>query len=547
MMLSMISQPRAGWHKSCLSSNDAIVYYSNSLPINKLDSFKQALNPSVWREYLQPFACAIVNESSHEVVLVRDHLGLEPLYYYYQTGIKLIFAQSIPEILQQLSRTPPLCKNQIHMLFAENKTYSDETFYQDIYRVEPGHLLHFKADGTMMKKAFWQLSPHGAMLQYADDRDYVEHFTTLMNEAIVNAVGDQTNIAAEFSAGLDSSAVYCATANNNICRPSLFMHVARPETISMSRYNDSYEKAFMAHYQLTDIHRIGADDFDPIQVFNKYAAWFAGPAPYLFSMFANPVHRAVAAGKHPILLSGFGGDQCVSNQVPLNFFLPELIHCGDYRQAWRELTQPNWIKKTLQYAKYAHPRLYAQALKMKLLKRHVTNVLRPKAAYQPTMLHPYERMCYPSVRAAECALLQGPESHEVRMRIEYSSIVSKKMGFEYRYPLLFPKLLEFMVSLPTIQKRRDGRGRYLIRQYLSKFIPGDLFSTYRKQDGLGIVPSTFDMFQKNFEQGCYQEAFKDMPYSHLIRHAHKPIAIRNNIKGFMLKAFDQSDSAKINI
>ena len=144
-------------------------------------------------------------------------------------------------------------------------------------------------------------------------------------------------------------------------------------------------------------------------------------------------------------------------------------------------------------------------------------------------------MHYPSVRETECALLQGAHSHEVRMRIEDSSIVSKQMGFEYRYPLLYPKLLEFMLSVPTIQKQRDGRGRYLIRQYLSQFIPNDLFGTYRKKSGLGIVPSTFDLYQKQYEQGCYQEAFKDLPYPHLIKNKHQPIALRNHIKGFMLK------------
>ena len=169
------------------------------------------------------------------------------------------------------------------------------------------------------------------------------------------------------------------------------------------------------------------------------------------------------------------------------------------------------------------------------MKRHISNTLRPKSFYKSSTLHPYERMHYPSVRETECSLLQGSNSHEVRMRIEYSSIVSKKMGFEYRYPLLYPKLLEFMLSVPTKQKRRDGRGRYLIRQYLSQYLPGDLFNTYRKQDGLGIVPSTFDLYQKQYDQGCYQTAFKDLPYPHLIQDKQQPIKLRNTIKGFMLQ------------
>lgn len=490
-------------------------------------------NVSLWREHVQPFAVVCKNPSTHEVVLIRDHLGLEPLYYGYDLNKKLIFAQTIPEILKQLPSTPPLLESQVEMLFSEHKYYSDETLYQGIYRVEPGHIMHFKSDGSVIKKAFWTLDPHVPLLEYADTRDYVDHFSSLMDESICHATKNQTNIASEFSAGLDSSAVYCAAANRHVF-PKLYMHAESSEAPSMHPYVTYYEEQFIDHFQLNDIQRIGADDFDPIEVFAQYAAWFAGPAPYLFFMFANPVHKAVSAGKHPILLSGFGGDQCVSGQVPVNFFIPELIHQGQYQQAWRELKGSNGIKKILNLAKYSHPKLYDQALKLKIAKKRLAHVGRSKIMHHVPGVHPYETMYYTSARAAECALLQGIESHEVRMRIEYSSIVSKKMGFEYRYPLLYPKLLEFMMRVPTLQKRYDGRGRYLMREYLAKYTPGNIFHDYRKKDGLGIVPSAFNVFQEKFNQGSYQSIFQDLPYEERIKSKYKPIELRNMIKGLML-------------
>ena len=514
-------------------SDGCVIYYYNHFP-EAITSFESALKLSLWRNYFKPFACVIVHPKSKETILIRDHLGIAPLYYCCHHGKKLIFGDTIPSVLKCLPSTPPFLENQINMLFSEVKHYSDETFYQSIYRVEPGHLMHFKSDGSVVKRPFWQLEPHGTQLYYDNDQDYLEHFSMLMSEAIHNATEDQSNIAAEFSAGLDSSAVYCAARGINVA-PKLYMHIANPGTKSADVYNALYEKAFIDHYQLTDIQRIDAEDFNPIQVFKDSAAWFAGPAPYLFSMFAHNIHRAVSAENHPILLSGFGGDQCVSGQIPLNFYMPELIHQGSYQQAWQELSPKKHISRFLHYAKYTHPSLYDLAMKMHVLKQQIENSFRPKSAHQSCLVHPYLKSYHRTIRGAECSLLQGPNSHEVRMRIEYSSIVSKKMGFEYRYPLLYPKLLEFMLSLPLAQKRRNGRGRYLIRQYLSQFLPNDIFSAYRKEEGLGIVPSTFDMFQQNYEQGYYRDEFKAMPYSHLIYHKHQPIELRNHIKGFMLQ------------
>jgi asparagine synthase (glutamine-hydrolysing) len=539
--VNLLKLQPAGHYQARKIADGTLIYHDGPLP-GGLSSFDEALRSIMWREHLQPFACAMVDPHSNEMLLVRDHLGIAPLYYCYYLGKTLIFGETIPAILAQLPQTPALQEHQMEALFAEHKVYSDETFYQGIYRVEPGHIMHFKSNGSIAKIAYWQLEREGSELHYQKDSDYLEHFSELMTEALQNATANHQNIAAEFSAGLDSSAVYCAATQINI-HPTLYMHIAQSGTKSAEVYNSSYEKSFVDHYSLSDICRVGADGFDPIEVFKEYATWFAGPAPYLFFMFADRLSRAVSAGKHPILLSGFGGDQGVSGQIPANFFMPELIRQRKYQEAWRalsskpvSLTAPvQWTKKAIHYAQYMHPALYELVMTLRQWKKRANNGFRHAAGKQSLLVHPYVKNSYTSVREAEWFLLQGPLSHEVRMRIEYSSIVSRKMGFEYRYPLLYPKLLEFILSVPYTQKRREGAGRYLIRRYLAQCLPGDIFSTYRKEEGLGIVPSTFDYYQKQVEAGRYAQEFSDLPYAHLIKHPYQPMEMRNYIKGFMLK------------
>ncbi|MDF1678507.1 MAG: asparagine synthase-related protein [Legionellaceae bacterium] len=514
--------------------SDTLLYHTAIQLPNAVQTFASCLDLATWRDHLHPFAVACLNAQTNEAVLVRDHLGMEPLYYCHYLGKQLFVAQTIPELLKQLPSTPPLLESQIDMLFSHYKYYSDETLYQGIYRVEPGHLMHFKADGTVLKRPYWKLDANGEYLQYKDKSDYFEHFSSLMDEAILHATQNHTNLAAEFSAGLDSSAIYCAAAKHRLS-PKLYMHISLPGSQASEQYVADYENAFIKYFKLNDIQRIGADGFDPIDIFDTYAEWFAGPAPYLFPMFVSNVHRAVAEGKHPILLSGFGGDQCVSGVMPLNFVVPELIQQRQYGEAWQALGTANPLKKIIRYAQYTHPQIYKRAIQLKRTRNRVTNIVRSKARYRNPEFHPYTVMYCRSAREAECELIQGAHSHEVRMRIEYSAIVSKKFGFEYRYPLLYPKLLEFVASLPADIKRYDGSGRYLIRQYLAKAIPGDIFKAYKKKQGLAIVSSTFDHFTKNYHEGTYQTFFKDLPYPHLVAHEAKQIEVRNAIKGYMLK------------
>ena len=67
--------------------------------------------------------------------------------------------------------------------------------------------------------------------------------------------------------------------------------------------------------------------------------------------------------------------------------------------------------------------------------------------------------------------LQGSRSHHIRMRIEYSALVAKKMGFQYAYPLLYPPLVEFCFQLPSEYIFRNGQRRYLMKQFYQQILP----------------------------------------------------------------------------
>lgn len=529
---------------SCLESkyttHHLVIEYSGVLP-QHTDSLEKALNPNHWAHHFHPFAC-VIHDTQHAIILlIRDHLGVEPLYYHFSDQV-LIVSQTIGEILHHLQKRPDYNQRVLKKMGIGWMDYTDETHYKGIYRVEPGCTMHFKPDGSVIKKPFWTLTPKGPTLHYQDNRDYLAHFSSLMDESLLNSVGQHASYcASEFSAGLDSSAIYC-TARDLGISPRLFMHQAPPGTRYAETYNINYEHAFLQHYPDAQILRIGSESFDPIEVFQQHATWFAGPAPYLFFMFATPLHRAVAQGKYKILLSGFGGDQCISGQIPKNFYIPELLRAGQFQRAWHELfgfkpskSLMTTMKRTANYVSMMHSWPYFVSISYKMLRWHL--------GLQADPVHPYHWRHYRSVRGAEWYLLQGPDSYETRMRIEYSSIVAKKMGFSYRYPLLYPKLLEFMMSLPLEQKRSSGQGRYLMQRYL-EYKLGNMFQTYCKSEGLAIIPSTLHMFQQIYEQGGYDYYFPNRTVvKQQIKRKDNFLQMSRQIQTFMLRFAEESRRA----
>lgn len=511
---------------------ECVVYSSSVKDSVPIASFEDAANPAIWRGLYHPFAHVVVNTATGECVLVRDHLGLRPLYYWWQSG-RLIFGDTIPDILRHLPNAANLLDSEVVDLFADIKYYTDNTIYAGVRRVEPGHIVHCKPDGRMVKSAFWRLEQEGNTLRYRDEREYLEHFSSLMLESVQNATRGVPLLAAEFSAGMDSTAVYGACAQLGL-NPALFMHGAPAESSYALTYNSHYERAFEARYPSAAIHRIMAENFDPVRVFQEYASWFGGPSPYIFELFAHNLHRAVSATGHTILLSGFGGDQGVSGHIPTRLILPALISGKKFRQAWAESAPLDKMRRFLLLAQCAHPSLHKLMWRARDLKSGIGNALKGPNQKPDAGANPYRRHYFKTVREAEWSFLQGPDSHEIRMRIEYSSVVAKKMGFEYRYPLLFPKLLEFFLSLPIEQKRRHGVGRYLMRRYLAQLMPSAPFNAYHKKEGLDIMPATMDAFKAQWAKGVFQDAFESLPFAALTQDPTPHRAMIKTVKAFML-------------
>ena len=62
----------------------------------------------------------------------------------------------------------------------------------------------------------------------------------------------------------------------------------------------------------------------------------------------------------------------------------------------------------------------------------------------------------------------GLDNNHISYRIEDSALIARHYGFKYKYPLLYPKLVEFCNRLPLSMKRQNGLARIMIRKYLAQ-------------------------------------------------------------------------------
>jgi asparagine synthase (glutamine-hydrolysing) len=445
---------------------------------------------------------------------------LEPFYYYFKKG-QFIFGSSIPDIINNLPHTAEINTSQVLDLFSNGlnteQMYSDETCYQDIYRVEPGHKLTIKSN-QIQKTRFWQLDKDSSTIHLKSDAAYLEHFSELMSESIKSLTADTSTPASEFSGGIDSSSILIAAQQNGI-QPALFRHI--PTDNRNDDDNAEYINAneVIKHLRPEKVYNIDATFFDPISTFQHCALIYAGAPPFVFFMLANNIHQAVVAHHHDVLLSGFGGDECVSGHAPMHAYLRPILKNHNYKKAWSEFSDsfrfkdkvpPSAIKRFIYLLQLSHPALYSLISSVKNVEYAVTHYLKRKSENKP--------FAYARLQDYEYDLLQGPRSHHVRMRVEYSAVLAKSMGFEYRYPLLNPKLVEFCFRLPPEQKRRNGINRYLVRRYLAQFLSEKIYNRHQKTGSL--MPATFEKCKHYYLNGTLDKHFTGLPF---IENCHKDL------------------------
>ncbi|MBX9866672.1 MAG: hypothetical protein K2Y14_07125 [Burkholderiales bacterium] len=497
-----------------------ITYYSPNADL--LAGLVHQQNEEFWKTHYSEFACVIVNKSNHTLQLVRDHFGCEPFFYYLNADC-LYFASSIVDLILRLKSVginPRINELELPYLLWTSKrvdmaaSIHEDTIYENIKRVKPNRVLTLR-DYHLTQEQYWDLATRSEdKIYYRDDREYLEHFTELLHEGICLQLGDESALAAECSGGLDSSSIILAA--HQLGKPlSLFTHQDLDSTPMSSRLRESYFIDQILQKTNFEQHVINADNFNLPQVLQLVSNVLAGFPHNLFPIGANNIHERVAESKAKILLSGFGGDECVSGHASLSRALFEWLKNGRYASAWSEYHNYYQVNKA------NHPRLLRQLKDFALAKFPQISQVREHQRYLDQLRQsqrfgldlPTYVARAKTVAEHEIMLLIGARNNHLSCRIEDSALMARHYGFKYKYPFLYPKLVEFCNRLPLHLKRRNGLSRIMVRDYLAKANLTD-FKTkpIAKYDG-NIMGSTLKQMLANYRSDFASQLNSALPHA----------------------------------
>ena len=148
------------------------------------------------------FAFALWDDNKKELILVRDRLGIKPLYYYLNGG-KLIFASEIKAILQAPDVEPKINPQALYYYIGYEFVPSPNTILRHISKLLPGHYLSYK-NGKVELTEYWDT-------QFRSEDHLPDYYETKIRDLLTDSVRKRlvsdVPLGVFLSGGLDSSAV----------------------------------------------------------------------------------------------------------------------------------------------------------------------------------------------------------------------------------------------------------------------------------------------------------------------------------------------------
>ncbi|HZT76375.1 MAG TPA: asparagine synthase-related protein [Vicinamibacterales bacterium] len=447
------------------------------------------------------FAAAVVDSGRRTVVLVRDAIGVRPLYYVHRPQL-LAFASEIKALLAHPdidARPNDDGLADYLMIGSRPLDNQDITCFDGVSGVVPSHLVVVTPE-RLRTRRYWDFDT-GRAIRLRSFDEYVDAFGETFTTALKRRARGPRPVAVSVSGGLDSSSIFCRLET---LRRRDEITCARVHGISfVAEGGDADEREFLLAIERE--YGVAIDRF-PIEPRTGIVAGaeeqiLAVEAPildYMWGVSRELQARAAASGAR-VLFSGQWGDQVL-------FSTGYLVDLFD-RLAWRRI-----LRHGRSYARYfgeGETRALLRRVPADLVRHHLPRrIVGPFKWLKRRLLREHrakpwfaERFVRRALRFADRPATIGSNFHSAHARSIYLEARSKYhvecmewhnklgalRGLDIALPLLDRDLLAFLMAAPGDMQNRDGVPRALLREAMRGVLPDAVRTRRWKADFSAVV------------------------------------------------------------
>lgn len=463
------------------------------------------------------FAIALWDKKAEQLILVRDRMGVKPLFYSEING-NLVFASEIKSILCYPGYHREMNNQAIYHYFSFKNVPAPFTAFKGIHTLLPGEMLIWKSR-RIRKEKYWQIAyPEDRQI---DEKEAQETILSLLDDAVRIRMISDVPFGAYLSGGVDSSAIV-ALMSRYLNHPV--------KTFSLGYEDDMENKAADLYFARRVSKRFNTDHYEYIMsyhevpeeidnVIKSFDQPFSGTISTYFLSKLISQHVKVA-------LSGDGADELFGSYLahrlaqPMYHFAALYPKYKDSRLTEQDIELLRPFNNDLAYLE----RLYLASggddicWRFQLLTfsdKAKENLLSPDFIGQEKYVSSENKMAeyFKQLKTNDpLNRILGADWNSLLpdQVLAFVDFLSMAHSVEVRSPFLDYRLVEYVSTIPGRLKIRDGNVKDILKQTLDPILPEGI--TNRPKEGF-VLP-VFDWLNGPLQSYAQDVLSKDRINKH---------------------------------
>jgi asparagine synthase (glutamine-hydrolysing) len=407
------------------------------------------------------YGFALYDLKLKKLFLVRDRLGVKPLYFSYVNGV-FLFSSELRSILATGLVDTAFDWNAISFFLDQLYIPTPFSPFSSIKKLKPGHLIEIIGEKGchIEERPYWDINDVSEDTIPVTEEEAIEKLTFFLKDSSRIQLRADVPICVFLSGGVDSSAVV-AFAAMQVTKPLRTFHV---HFNGASCKRDEREQARMVAQRYGTDHsevNVGRDDFRRLM---PSLIWHLEEPFGDLATVPTYIISEMARKDATVCLNGSGGDELFAGYSHHDYSfhvkrsivsLMEKVGIANHLKSalGKEVHTKKWARLFPEYRDMRSRQVpedkgknFKGDLRNKIMARDIDGYLQSNVLF----------------------LLDK---------------IAMAVSLEGRVPLLDHRFVEFAAHLPSCMKIKNGERKYIFKKALEPYLPREVL--YRKKEGFG--------------------------------------------------------------
>jgi asparagine synthase (glutamine-hydrolysing) len=465
-------------------------------------------------KFIGMFALAIYDKAQETLTLIRDRVGVKPLYYYFNEK-EFAFASEL-KALFQYKKNYSIKKEALYEFFTFGYISSNLSIFENCFKLPQAHYAIFDIKSHKITlKEYWSIVPFFKKPKFQkSEEELINELEELLISAFKYRMVSDVPVGVFLSGGIDSSIVAAI----------LKKHHGEIHTFTIgfkeAKYNEASYAKQVAQYLGTNHTEKFLESSEAEEILNHFVDIYDEPFGDSSGIPTTLVSQLAKDSGVKVVLSADGGDE---------------IFCG-YSRYWisynigkKILSLPEFLRRSIAFLMVAIGVDNAsKVFKLKNFDHKYNQLIEAlrsegwqtlyKTIIQSSKNYDLKQLLNFKEEINEPSFLVGEKEHpmqgmmlwdyyrylpdDILLKVDRATM---SVSIEGREPLLDHRIAEFMAQVPFELKYKDGTSKYLLRKVLERYLPKELIDRPKMGFGIPLFEWFSGPLRKKFEHYFLQE------------------------------------------